>query len=164
MLSNDWHDVLLDDVADELTVGYVGPMASEYVDFGVPFLRSQNVEAMRVNQADLKFITREFHQRIKKSALSPGDVVIVRTGKPGACAVITQWLPEANCSDLVIVRCGQNLDARFLAYYVNSAAWHHVDSHLVGAVQQHFNVASARKMSMRFPDIKEQRANRCAGF
>lgn len=27
----DWNDVALEEVADELTVGYVGPMASEYV-------------------------------------------------------------------------------------------------------------------------------------
>ena len=29
--------VPLGSVADEITVGYVGPMASEYVDEGVPF-------------------------------------------------------------------------------------------------------------------------------
>ena len=33
----EWRDVALEDVADELTVGYVGPMASEYTDDGNPF-------------------------------------------------------------------------------------------------------------------------------
>lgn len=158
MQSSGWREVLLEQVADELTVGYVGPMATEYVPTGVPFLRSQNVEALRVNRNDLKFITPEFHERIRKSALKPGDVVIVRTGKPGACSVVPNSLPVANCSDLVIVRCGKDLDARFLAYYVNTAAAHHVSAHLVGAVQQHFNVGSARKLKMRLPRINEQRA------
>jgi type I restriction enzyme S subunit len=153
-----WREVLLEDVAADVTVGHVGPMAAEYVEQGIPFLRSQNVEPLRINDTDLKFITNEFHNRLKKSALSPGDVVIVRTGKPGACAVIPPTLPVANCSDLVIVRCGDALDPRFLAYYVNSVAVHHVNSHLVGAVQQHFNVGSARKMLMRLPDLPEQRA------
>ncbi len=157
-MAADWREVVLADVAVDVTVGHVGPMAAEYVTQGIPFLRSQNVEPLRINHTDLKFITKEFHERLTKSALSPGDVVIVRTGKPGACAVIPQTLPIANCSDLVVVRCGPQLNPRFLAYYVNSEAAHHVNSHLVGAVQQHFNVGSARKMVMRLPDLPEQQA------
>jgi len=157
-MAGEWREVALEDVAADVTVGHVGSMASEYVERGIPFLRSLNVEPLRINETDLKFITSEFHGRLKKSALSPGDVVIVRTGKPGACAVVPQTLPAANCSDLVIVRCGPELDPRFLAYYVNSVATHHVNSHLVGAVQQHFNVGSARTMVMRLPDLLEQRA------
>lgn len=156
--TSSWRDVALEDVADELTVGYVGPMASEYVDDGIPFLRSLNVEALRINKNDLKFITPEFHQRIQKSRLAPGDVVIVRTGKPGACSVVPEWLTDANCSDLVIVRCGQELNNRFLAYYVNTVASGHVAAHLVGAVQQHFNVASARTLRLNLPPLREQEA------
>jgi len=156
-MASDWRDVALEDVADELTVGYVGPMASEYVDDGVPFLRSQNVEPLRINKNDLKFITPEFHQRIKKSSLKPGDVVIVRTGKPGACSVVPDWLADANCSDLVIVRCGNQLNNRFLAYYVNTVASGHVAAHLVGAVQQHFNVGSARTLRLNLPSLTEQK-------
>jgi len=155
--AGEWREVVLEDVAAGVTVGHVGPMASEYVAQGIPFLRSQNVEPLRINDTDLKFISNEFHDRLDNSALSPGDVVIVRTGKPGACAVIPQTLPVANCSDLVVVRCGPELDSRFLAYYVNSVAVHHVNSHLVGAVQQHFNVGSARTMVLRLPDLPEQR-------
>lgn len=157
-MASEWRDVALEDVADELTVGYVGPMASEYVDGGIPFLRSMNVDPLRINRNDLKFITPEFHQRIRKSRLSPGDVVIVRTGKPGACSVVPEWLADGNCSDLVIVRCGPQLDNRFLAYYVNTVASNHVAAHLVGAVQQHFNVGSARTLRLNLPPLSEQRA------
>ncbi len=155
-MAGEWRDVALEDVADELTVGYVGPMASEYVDDGVPFLRSLNVEPLRINKNDLKFITPEFHQQIQKSRLTPGDVVIVRTGKPGACSVVPDWLADANCSDLVIVRCGKQLNNRFLAYYVNTVASGHVAAHLVGAVQQHFNVGSARTLRLSLPPLGEQ--------
>lgn len=157
-MAGEWRDVALEDVADELTVGYVGPMASEYVDEGIPFLRSLNVDPLRINKNDLKFITPEFHSRIRKSRLTPGDVVIVRTGKPGACSVVPEWLADANCSDLVIVRCGPQLDNRFLAYYVNTVACDHVAAHLVGAVQQHFNVGSARTLRLNLPPLAEQKA------
>lgn len=156
-MAGEWKDIALEDIADEITVGYVGPMASEYVENGVPFLRSLNVEPLRVNKNDLKFITPEFHHKIKKSRLTPDDVVIVRTGKPGACSVVPEWLYDANCSDLVIVRCGDQLDKRFLAFYVNTMATNHVAAHLVGAVQQHFNVGAARTMRIKLPPLGEQK-------
>jgi type I restriction enzyme S subunit len=62
-----WQEVSLEEVADDLTVGFVGSMASEYVPSGIPFLRSLNIEPLRVNKNDLKFITPEFHKRISKS-------------------------------------------------------------------------------------------------
>ncbi|HBO3841588.1 restriction endonuclease subunit S [Pseudomonas aeruginosa] len=157
-MSSDWPLKELELIANEVTVGYVGPMASEYVENGVPFLRSLNVEPFRINATEIKYVTPEFHKQIKKSALRPGDVAIVRTGKPGTCAVIPDWLPDANCSDLVIVRCGEKIRPRFLCYWVNSVAAHHISSHTVGAVQQHFNVGAAKKMKVAVPDISTQDA------
>ncbi|NML09201.1 restriction endonuclease subunit S [Sphingobium sp. AR-3-1] len=151
-----WPLVTLGDVASELTVGHVGSMANEYVATGIPFLRSLNIEPYRISLQDLKFISPEFHKRLRKSALKPGDVVIIRTGKPGVCSVIPEWLTDANCSDLVIVRCGNDLHPRYLAYWVNSLAAHHIGSNLVGAVQQHFNVGSARQMPISLPPLDEQ--------
>jgi type I restriction enzyme S subunit len=126
------------------------------LDVGVPFLRSLNVEPFRINTTDLKYISRDFHQRLKKSALKPGDIVIVRTGKPGSCAVIPDWLLEANCSDVVVVRPGRKVRPGYISYVVNSTAAHHIDAHTVGAVQQHFNVASARQIRFWLPPIVEQ--------
>ena len=142
---SDWPVVSLGDVAADITVGHVGPMASEYQPTGIPFLRSQDIKPYRLKLSGVAHISEVFHARLQKSALKPGDVVIVRTGKPGTAAFIPESLPIANCSDLVIVRPGKQLDSRFLVYYVNSLGNSHVASHLVGAVQQHFNVGSARQ-------------------
>jgi type I restriction enzyme S subunit len=151
-----WPEVTLEDVATDVTVGFVGTMAQEYVANGVPFLRSLNVEPFRINANDLKFISPSFHKKIRKSALAPGDVVIVRTGKPGACAVVPEWLSDANCSDLVVVRPGPTVLPRYLCYVINSVASHHVEAFTVGAVQQHFNVGAARKIRFRRPSLREQ--------
>ncbi len=136
-----WRDVSLEEIADNVTVGHVGPMADRYVERGIPFIRSLNVEPFRIK---------------RKSALRPGDVIIVRTGKPGACAVIPDWLPEANCSDVVIIRCGKSIRPRYLSYIINSVSSHHISAHLVGAVQQHFNVGSARQLRFPLPPVCEQ--------
>lgn len=132
-------------------------MASEYVEHGVPFLRSLNVHPFRLNLDAVKFISAEFHARLKKSALKPGDVVVVRTGAPGTAAVIPQSLPVANCSDVVIVRPGPELDARYLAYLINSVARGYINSRTVGAVQQHFNVGAAKGIPIPSTSLDEQR-------
>ena len=156
MANNGWHEVRLGDVVDDITVGHVGPMTHEYVPNGVPFLRSTNILPYRISFDDIRYIGVEFHEKLKKSRLSPGDVVIVRTGKPGTATVIPIELADANCSDLVIVRSGNRVNPRFLAFFINGVAAHQVSSHLVGAVQQHFNVESARQLTIALPTRKEQ--------
>ena len=141
----------LGEIAARITVGYVGSMAEEYVEDGVQFLRSLNVKRFKFNPKDIKFISPEFHQKIKKSVLNPGDVVVVRTGIPGASCVIPESLKEANCSDLVIVRCGDKLDPHFTSYYINSVTASHISGKVVGAIQQHFNIGEAKQLA--FPDI-----------
>lgn len=151
-----WSRVTISDIATEVTVGHVGSMADDYEPTGIPFLRSLNVEPFKLRMKDVKFISHAFHNRLRKSALAPGDVVIVRTGKPGACTVIPDQLPEANCSDLVIVRCSERVRPHFLSYVVNALAGHHIAAHTVGAVQQHFNVGSARTLAFQLPPLGEQ--------
>ncbi|WP_199730446.1 restriction endonuclease subunit S [Amycolatopsis panacis] len=133
-------------------------MAQEYQDSGVPFLRSQNVRPHRIDIDDMKYIDDAFHAKLKKSQLRPGDVVTVRTGKPGQTSVVPDWLNSANCSDLVITRPGPNLDARWLSYYLNWVTDSHIAGHLVGAVQQHFNVKSAKGLELLLPSLVEQQA------
>lgn len=155
---SEWKESTLEELAEEITVGFVGSMTHEYIPNGIPFFRSQNVEPYKINESDLRFISEEFNDKIRKSKLKPGDIVIVRTGKPGACAIIPEKYKIANCSDLVIVRSKKEINKRFLCYYINSEASHHIHSHLVGAVQQHFNVGSARTLLVKYPDKKGQDA------
>ncbi|MBB5772102.1 type I restriction enzyme S subunit [Brevundimonas vesicularis] len=133
-------------------------MSDQYVDAGVPFLRSQDIRPGFIELGDLKYISPEFHKRLRKSRLSPGDVAIVRTGYPGTAAVIPGDLPDANCADLVIARPGPTLDARFLAFVLNSP-WGkgQIGGRLVGAAQQHFNVRVAQALEIPFPPLETQR-------
>lgn len=159
--SNNWIDISLEDVAD-LTVGFVGKTTNHYVNNGIRFLRSQNVEPFRINLADERFIDEPFHRSIKKSQLEAGDVVIVRTGNPGASAVIPEKNEEWNCSDLVIIKPDHTrINSTFLAAYLN-LSYGVISSNLVGAVQQHFNVGAAKKLRLKLPSLKEQ--NKIASY
>ena len=160
-MKSEWKEVELSEVAD-LTVGFVGTMASHYTDSGVLFLRSTNIEPFNIKMDDVKYISPEFNETIKKSQLNPDDVVIVRTGKPGACTVIPQKTEPWNCSDLVIIHPNkEKINPHFLASYINLASGV-INAHLVGAVQQHFNVGAAKKMKIPLPSIDVQ--NRIASI
>ena len=155
-MKSNWPLVKLEEVAD-LTVGFVGTMAKHYTPNGVTFLRSTNIDPFDISLDDIKYISPEFNEKLSKSLLRTGDVVIVRTGKPGACAVIPNISGAWNCSDLVIVRPhAKKLDPLFLAAYINVASGT-INNQLVGAVQQHFNVASAKRLEIPLPSIDVQR-------
>lgn len=145
-LSN-WQKVKLKEVCVDVTVGHVGSMSSQYVESGIPFLRSQNIQPFRINLSDIKYISPEFHTKLKKSALKPGDVVVVRTGYPGTACVIPDNLPISNCADLVIIRPNNQINAHFLVYIFNST-WGRgaVAGNLVGVAQQHFNIGAAKEL------------------
>jgi type I restriction enzyme, S subunit len=152
-----WQLVRFGDVCTRVTVGHVGKMVSEYRKTGVPFLRSQNVRELRFDPAGLKFISPEFHRQLKKSALVPGDIVIVRSGFVGTACVIPAALKDANCSDLVIARPGDRLVAEFGAIYINSPRMRaHVSEVQVGSAQAHFNTKSMAAAPILLPPADEQ--------
>ncbi len=156
-MPQNWKTYKLEDLSERVTVGFVGSMAQEYIDEGVPMLRSQNIKPFKLDFDNLKFISKEFHQKIIKSSLKENDVAIIRTGNPGIATVIPRGLDSINCSDLVLVTPDvKKINPHFLCYYFNSIASGYVNSQLVGAVQQHFNVGSAKKMEISLPSIMYQ--------
>ena len=148
--------VKLGDIAD-LTVGYVGNMTKEYKEEGIYFFRSLNIKPFYIDKTDLLYISSEFNEKIKKSKLKEGDLVIVRTGQPGTCCVIPKEYDGCNCSDLVIVRPNQELvNPYYLEAYVNFMAQKQINHHQVGAIQKHFNVGSAKEMLVFLPNRDKQ--------
>lgn len=142
-----------------MTVGHVGPMKNRYEPDGIPFLRSQNVRPFEISFEGMMFIDDYFDAELKKSRLCPGDVAVVRTGYPGTAAVIPPTLPYANCSDLVIIRPGKSLNPHFVAAFLNSNIGKRaVSGELVGAAQKHFNVGSAKQVSIPLPSLEQQAA------
>jgi type I restriction enzyme S subunit len=153
-----WKLIKLKEVCQEITVGHVGPMAKEYISNGIPFLRSQNILPFRLDLSSVKFITPEFHKKLRKSALKPGDVIVVRTGYPGTACVVPPKLSISNCADLVIIKPSSLLlDPYYLTYIFNSA-WGRtsIAGNLVGVAQQHFNISAAKEMLINLPPLPTQ--------
>ena len=159
-----WPKKKVENLAEYITVGFVGSMSSLFVDEGVPLLRGQNIHPYSLDLSNLKYISQETHRKWKKSALKPGDVVIVRVGYPGTACVIPQGVGDLNAASLVIVRPNPALlDSKFLSYVINSP-WGkaQISGRLVGAAQQVFNTQTAAELEIPAPSLSVQR--RIAGI
>ncbi|MBN3923892.1 restriction endonuclease subunit S [Nostoc sp. NMS4] len=155
-LPKGWHWTTFEQVSERVTVGHVGSMKDEYISEGIPFLRSQNVRENRFDPIGLQYISKEFHKKLSKSSLQPGDLVVVRSGSVGITCVIPNNLKEANCSDLVIVKQPKAITPYYGSYYMNSVARSHVNEKQVGVALIHFNTKSMAQLPIPIAPYKEQ--------
>lgn len=150
----------LSEVCNDITVGVVVRPTSYYTDSsdGVPALRSLNIAPGRFVLDELVRFRPDAHATLTKSTVRAGDVVVVRTGRPGDAAVIDASTDGFNCIDLIIVRVGDDLDAHYLTRFLNSThGRRRVLRGSAGTAQQHFNVGALSKLELRIPPLPRQR-------
>ena len=71
--------------------------------------------------------------------------------------MIPESLPEANCSDLVLVQRPLGFVPQYGAYYMNSLAKRHVIAGKVGVALTHFNTKSVAAIPLPLPPLVEQK-------
>ena len=152
-----WRLTRLKYVAGGVTVGVVVKPTQYYAASGVIALRSLNIRPMGINIDDVVYFNPLLESDLGKSRLSEGDVVVVRTGKPGTAAVIGGEHEGINCIDLIIIRKSAALDPTFLALTLNSEACRvQYARGAEGALQQHFNIETADNLVVAVPSRYEQ--------
>jgi restriction endonuclease S subunit len=152
--------VLATEACDRITVGIVIKPASYYTDpeSGVPALRSLNVFPGRYDLSDLVYLTRGGHEKNARSVLKAGDIVVVRTGRPGDAAVVTEQVAGMNLIDLILVQPNPQLLPEYLVEFLNSAfGRREISRGSSGTAQQHFNVSEFERLHIPVPPIDEQR-------
>ena len=149
--------VKLGDVCD-LSIGFVGTVTSQYEDGGIPFFRTLNIKPYKIDDDDLKRITLDFHESQKKSQLREGDIAMVHTGVPGICCVIPKEYDNSNCIDMIVIKPhNEKVDAYYLAAYMNTIGYKHIERQQVGCIQKHFNLKDAVELEVFLPDIAVQK-------
>lgn len=152
-----WRPIRLKFVMPYVTVGIVITPSKYYVDEGVPAIRSLNVKEGRLTGDDLVFFSEADNERLGKTRIYKDDVVIVRTGQTGSCAVVDERFDGANCIDLIIVRKSPHVRSRFLQYFLSSGeAAAEITMSSNGAIQQHFNIGLVREIALLQPSPSEQ--------
>jgi type I restriction enzyme S subunit len=155
-----WEVKPLRHVTNQVSVGVVVEPSKYYDDNGkVPALRSLNVRAGKIVMDECVHITAASNEILRKSKLRSGDLVVVRTGQPGTCAVIPDELDGCNCIDLIFIRKPPHGDSTYLMLSLCSdASRNQYAAGSEGAIQQHFNVKTASDLVIPWPPKEEQRA------
>lgn len=78
----EWEVKKLKDVTDKILSGSTPKGGSKvYIENGITFLRSQNVWKNRLNLDDVVYIDKETHNKMIKSSLKYGDILMTKTGR-----------------------------------------------------------------------------------
>jgi hypothetical protein len=103
--------------------GGATPFGAEYLDEGIPFLRIQNVGENRLVMEDVAYIEPETHEvLLKRSQLTPRDVLITITGRIGTSSVVPDDLKQANINQHIVrLRLkSKTMNPYYLAAFLNS--------------------------------------------
>ncbi len=115
---------VLKDVVFEYNGGPMGFQlhSYDYVDQGIPVLRTKDMKELTIILDDPIFILREKHNELKGSKTYSGDIIISKTGQIGVVAVVPKTLSEANLNQaLCNIRVKESvIDNYFLVVFLNS--------------------------------------------
>jgi type I restriction enzyme S subunit len=158
-ITQTWRKIRLDYLCQRVSVGHVGPTSQFYTskESGIPFIRSQNVRKGYLDFEGLQFITKEFHNKLKKSQLQAGDLLIVRVGaNRGDACVVPDNIGEINCANIVFARPHKGI-SKFLGYFFISPYWKDlVEEITTGSAQGVVNTKIVAETIVTFPPIEEQ--------
>ena len=147
----------IEEITERVKVGFVGTCEKYYTDTdGVPMLRTGNITDHGITLTDLKYVTREFHKKNKKSQIKSGDLLIARHGSNGQANVYNG--PEAQCLNAVVIVPNQEIvKSEFLAALINSdVVKQQIEKTLVGSTQRVVNTKSIANLIVRIPSLPIQ--------
>jgi type I restriction enzyme S subunit len=151
--------VCLSDVCERVSVGHVGITSKHYCENGVPFIRTQNVSKTGFNDSELKYITKEFHESLKKSKIQGGDVLLSRVViDEMRTAVVPDEYGDANCANVILIRPNASLNSQYLSLLIKSRkSQKYFMGVKKGAAQQVVNTGILKKWQIPLPPIEAQK-------
>lgn len=134
-----------------------------YKPSGIPLIRSQNVLSGRMALEDVAYIDSEQHDKMNRSKVDRGDVLLNITGASIGRAALS-CLDSANVNQHVcIIRCNDQLDHEYLMFFLNSSHGQKQINRLQsGGNREGLNFQQIRSFKIPTPSIDEQR--RIAGI
>lgn len=133
--------------------------ASEYTDEGTPIIRIQNVKRMQFVNKNIKFVTNNKADTLKRHSFVNGDILITKLGEPlGLACIVPDSLKKGIIvADIVRLRSHSSVDRKCLAYLINSErVIKQINAHTKGSTRARINLSVVRNLHIAIPPQAEQ--------
>ena len=153
----------VDALCDEVTVGIVVTPSKYFAESGVPAISHSNIHLGRIDLNGVDLIAEDAHQKLKKTWLHQGDVVLPRVstiaGKPYYAAEVPEELDEINSIGIVILRPDRaSVHPGYLEAVLNAPSMRRrLIGVAVGSIQRQLNVKIIKRESVPVVDRELQR-------
>jgi type I restriction enzyme, S subunit len=158
-LPDGWEYCRLGELSERVSVGHVGNTSQYYCSKGegIMFLRSGNVKPGRIQLGGVRYITRQFHDKLKKSQLKPHDLLVVRVGaNRGDTCLAPDDIEKLNCANIVFARPMMDTH-QYLQLFFMSPLWQSFGIGATkGSAQGVINTKIIEESVINLPPIGEQ--------
>jgi type I restriction enzyme, S subunit len=162
-----WDIKTLKDLSTKISSGSTPKGGKQvYVDEGIIFLRSQNVWRNKIEFDDVVYIDNATHQKMQKTNLQNGDILITKTGRIntensslGRAAMFLGKDNSANINGHVyLIRLKKNVLNEFILYIMTTPEYRdYIRSVCVGGIdKRQINKEHLEEFPMIYPPIEEQ--------
>ncbi len=153
-------EIRIGEIAD-VQVGIVIKPSQYYTNQGgVKAFRSLNVGEGFIKNEDWVYFSESAMRETQRTTAHTGDILVVRSGRPGTACIVTEEYNGCNVIDLLIVRPNhKHILPEYLCAFTNLPhGKNQIESQQRGIAQQHFNVGMYREMKIVVPPIRQQKS------
>jgi len=155
-----WDMKIMANVCEKISVGFVGVCEPYYTEKqeGIPMLRTGNLGEGFLRYDKMKFVTKEFHKKQKKSQIFKDDILIARHGDNGKAVLYNGEFEEANCLNIIILRPSKGLlNGTYNVNMLNNESTRNrILGKTGGATQKVVNTKEIQKLIVPIPPINIQ--------
>jgi type I restriction enzyme S subunit len=129
-------------------------------DEGIPFLKVYNIRNQEIDfEYKKQFVSREHHaEKMRRSALVPGDVVMNIVGPPlGKVAIIPDTFPEWNCNQaIVFFGLIAPVSPQYIYTFLKEGSFLKNITLIGTAGQDNISVTKSKNIAVPLPPLAEQ--------
>lgn len=135
------------------------PSAKDFVESGVPFINAGHLNNGIISYDKMNYITINKYNSLGSGKIIKNDILFCLRGSLGKYAIVAEDSMGAIASSLVIIRPFQNVDNRFIAYFLSSAKIkEYIAKNNNGSSQPNLSAKSVASFIIPLPTLSTQLA------
>lgn len=155
-----WDKIKLGDICEKIQDGNYGkdyPKANELLDSGIPLINGAAVHG-HIIVSELKYISEEMNNRLKKARIYTGDVLFLNRGSIGDTAIVTKEYDNCNIGPQVtLLRPNRSvISTEFLLYLLHSPEIVKLSDSAGGSTIKFLSVNKIRDVEVYLPTMEIQ--------